>query len=388
MIGRELDAACDRAIRALVAADDSPLVLAVSGGGDSMALLHLLARQVAHRRELICFTVDHGLRPEARDEVGFVARTCASLAIPHQRLVWHTPRAQQADARDARHGLLAKAARRAGARQILTGHTADDQDETFLMRIRQGSGWFGLSGMDPVSVSPVWPEGRSVQLVRPLLNVPREILRGWLRAHGLGWCDDPSNEDLSYERVRTRQLLDKAPAIRSRIQSCRAGLTRLRRAELGRLSTLVAERVVPMEDASLRIDPTDIPGGTLARLLSLLIQVAAGHARAPRGKALRELVDEVASGGPQAARTLSGAWLAREGGSIVLARDPGLCAHPPGPRELIWDGRFVRDTSAGPLRTSGRLARAGLPPEAAGWRSLNGQRLAELSNCWQKLSSL
>lgn len=353
-----------------------------------MALLHMLAGGAANGRELVCLTVDHGLRAEAREEAGFVADTCRALGIAYQRLVWREPRARQADARLARHRLLAEAARNAGASHILTGHTSDDQDETFLLRARQGSGWFGLSGMDPLSVSPAWPEGRGLLIARPLLHHSRAALRRQLRAAGGDWREDPTNENTDHERVRMRHLLGAAPQFRPHIVSCRARLALLRRAELGRLARLLQERVEVCEDAGLRLDPKDVPPETLGRLVSVLIQVAGGHANAPRGRSLNAVVSQITAGGPERARTLGGALLVREGAKMAFYRDPGCVDAPPSAGQAVWDGRFVRDRDADLPVPENRFARLGWPPEPAGWRPLAGQRLANLTNCWQKLSTL
>jgi len=158
-----------------------PLGVAVSGGSDSMALLTLAEGWARVRRSgLLALTVDHGLRQGSAREAAAVAAHCRARGIDHRTLSWQagpatrTPardrRAVQATARQARHALLAGALRAAGGKWLLMGHTGDDQIETFLMRARQGSGWYGLGGMDPVSVSPAWPEGRGVFLVRPLLG--------------------------------------------------------------------------------------------------------------------------------------------------------------------------------------------------------------------------
>ncbi|NBC20125.1 MAG: tRNA lysidine(34) synthetase TilS [Alphaproteobacteria bacterium] len=379
---------CETALRELVGDCEAPLALAVSGGGDSTALLHMIAAACRGQRKLVCFTVDHGLRDAAREEAAFVASACRRLGVMHRRLAWKQPRARQAEARKARHRLLAAAAREAGAGHLLTGHTRDDQDETFLMRARQGSGWFGLAGMDPLALSPAWPEGREVRVVRPLLGVSRAGLRDWLREQGHDWRDDPSNDDPAYERVRMRRLLDAAPGLAGRVRASREKLETLRRAELGRLSRLISSRVRARADGSVWLDPRHVPPETCQRLLGALIQVAAGHARAPRGDGLRALTREIVAGGPQRPGTLAGAWIARQGAAVMLARDPGLVPSPPLSGDTVWDGRFVRAPGQSPPAPETAMSRRGLPPEPAGWCALAGQRLEEMSNCWQILSRL
>src|SRR4051812_14856362 len=152
------------------------LVLAVSGGPDSTALMLLAARwakSLARGPKLIAVTIDHGLRPEAKEEARAVAKLARKLGIAHRTVRWAGKKPatglQQA-ARAARYSLLAKAARKAGASAILTAHTLDDQAETVLIRLTRGSGLTGLAGMR--RMGPV-PGSDRLTLVRPLLGVPK-----------------------------------------------------------------------------------------------------------------------------------------------------------------------------------------------------------------------
>ncbi len=194
----------------LLGGDDKSFAVAVSGGSDSVSLL-VLAKEFRERSGVpfTAVTVDHGLRPEAKDEARLVARLCDELGVAHHLLTWRRDgvgAVSQEAARRARHTLLAQWAERQGVRKIALGHTLDDRLETFLMRARQGSGWHGLAGLMPDSYSPAWPEGRVLMLLRPLLAFERENLREELRARGIGWIEDPSNEADRFERVRMRRL--------------------------------------------------------------------------------------------------------------------------------------------------------------------------------------
>lgn len=149
-------------------------------------------------------TVDHRLRAESALEARNVGALCRQHAIEHRILAWDEAKPSTglaAAARTARYRLLVQAAREAGADFIATGHTEDDQIETFLMR-KERSGHAearGLAGMSSRS----WLEG-SVELVRPLLGVSRQALRDELMRRGIGWVDDPSNANTAYERPRVR----------------------------------------------------------------------------------------------------------------------------------------------------------------------------------------
>jgi tRNA(Ile)-lysidine synthase len=188
------------------------IILAVSGGPDSIALMWLAARwRGAHKRgpRLVAVTVDHGLRPEAAREARDVKRLAGALDLPHRTLRWTGPKPRSglpAAARDARYRLLAKAARANGATHILTAHTRDDQAETLLMRMARGSGLAGLSAMARQS------EREGVVLARPFLQISKSRLLATLAEAKLGFAVDPSNSDARFTRPRFRALM---PALAS-----------------------------------------------------------------------------------------------------------------------------------------------------------------------------
>lgn len=188
------------------------LILAVSGGPDSTALLWLAARWRAgakHGPTLIAVTVDHGLRPEAAREALGVKRLAAKLGVAHRTLLWTGGKPKtgiQEAAREARYRLLADAARKGGARHILTAHTLDDQAETVLFRLARGSGLTGLRGMARLSPLPARGE-REPTLVRPLLCLPKSRLVATLTAAKIPFADDPSNRDPRFTRPRLRELI-------------------------------------------------------------------------------------------------------------------------------------------------------------------------------------
>src|SRR4029453_17702052 len=185
------------------------LVLAVSGGPDSLALMWLAARwrrALARGPRLIAVTVDHGLRPEAAREARDVKRLARTLDLPHRTLRWTGAKPETglpAAARAARYRLLAKAARSSGATHILTAHTRDDQAETLLMRMLRGSGIAGLAAMGRETERG----GVVVWLARPLLDTPKSQLVATLPKAKIAFADDPTNRDLHYIRPRLRALM-------------------------------------------------------------------------------------------------------------------------------------------------------------------------------------
>jgi tRNA(Ile)-lysidine synthase len=210
------------------------VVLAVSGGPDSTALLWLAARWRARRKRgptLIAVTVDHGLRLESAREALAVKRLARKLGVTHRTLRWIGTKPKtgiQQAAREARYRLLADAACKVGARHILTAHTLDDQAETVLFRLARGSGIAGLRGMASQAslpgltrqsirkkefsrnrmdarVKPAHDESNC--LVRPLLSIPKSRLLATLAAAKITFADDPSNRDPRFTRPRLRELM-------------------------------------------------------------------------------------------------------------------------------------------------------------------------------------
>ncbi|MFZ0623690.1 MAG: tRNA lysidine(34) synthetase TilS [Pseudolabrys sp.] len=189
------------------------LVLAVSGGPDSTALMVLATRwrdSLKTKPKLIAVTIDHGLRKESKREAAGVARLARKLKIAHRTLRWNGRKPStgvQEAARAARYRLLGDAARNAKATHILTAHTLDDQAETVLIRMARGSGLTGLGAMARMSRLPSGGED-TLTLVRPLLHVPKSRLVATLHAAKIDYADDPSNRDPGFTRVRLRGLMD------------------------------------------------------------------------------------------------------------------------------------------------------------------------------------
>jgi tRNA(Ile)-lysidine synthase len=225
------------------------LVLAVSGGPDSTALLLLMARW---RRalnvgpKLLAVTVDHGLRPASAAEARTVKTLARRLGVPHRTVRWQgkkpTTGLQQA-ARDARYRLLAAAAKSAQASAVVTAHTLDDQAETVLLRMSRGSGLSGLGAM--ARESPLPASGHKIVLVRPLLDMPKARLIATLARAKIEFAQDALNRDPRFTRARLRELM---PAL------AREGLSARSLARLaGRLRRADAALEMAVEDAMERL---------------------------------------------------------------------------------------------------------------------------------------
>jgi tRNA(Ile)-lysidine synthase len=273
------------------------LVLAVSGGPDSTALMVLAARWRKSIKtkpkswpKLIAVTVDHGLRKEAKREAAGVGKLARKLGIAHRVLRWTGKKPatglQQA-ARTARYKLLAEAARKDKAAHILTAHTLDDQAETVLIRMSRGSGLRGLGAMQRVSRLEAG-EG-ALQLVRPLLDIPKARLIATLKAAKIAYADDPSNRDPRFTRARLRPLMAAL---------AREGLTARRLAQLAhrlRRAHRALEAAVERAEGKFLSRPVE---GAIAL-------DAAGFARLPAEIALRLLGRAVAAVGDEGPVELS-----------------------------------------------------------------------------------
>jgi tRNA(Ile)-lysidine synthase len=178
------------------------LLLAVSGGPDSTALL-VMAAEWSGGPSLHAATVDHALRPESAAEAADVARLAARLGLPHVILRWEGEKpctGLPARARKARYDLVSSEAARVGARVIVTAHHLDDQAETVLMRLSRGSGLAGLAGMAART------RRGAVEIARPLLDIPKAELLAFCDARALPYACDPSNQNPAFARPRWRRL--------------------------------------------------------------------------------------------------------------------------------------------------------------------------------------
>ena len=319
---------------------DEPIAVAVSGGGDSMALLSLMRRRT---NTLTALTVDHHLRPESAEEARSVSRYCAAHGIGHEILNW-IPDSQgnlSNQARIGRYTLMAEvcAARNIGT--LVTGHTLDDQAETVLMRLGRGSGVDGLSGIR--HHARLW----GVQLIRPLLKVSRERLRDYLRSEEIPWVDDPTNEDRQYMRVQARDALKTLS---------RLGITPERLSRTAHLmgeASKVLEKQANLLAASIcdfsplgfvSFDPArlyEAPRETALRLLARLLCMISGQSYRPRLDTLDALLTAL-SDISFTGCTLHGCRIDPHLDRCVIQREPAACtaiARVTSSR-VRWDERF------------------------------------------------
>lgn len=317
---------------------DAPaLVLAVSGGPDSTALMVLAARwrgALKSGPKLTAITVDHGLRPESKREAADVARLAKKLGIAHRTLRWSGRKPETGlpqAARNARYRLLADAARKAGSRHVLTAHTLDDQAETVIIRLLRGSGLTGLAAMQRVSTLP---SARGFELVRPLIDLPKGRLIATLKAEKISFADDPTNRDPKFTRARLRGLMPQLAR-----EGLDAGRLALLARRLGRADAALAAIVVEAQDIlNVKSNPGTVaydrvqfgfmPEEIGLRLLGRAIAAVGdeGPVELAKLEALKVALDTAKKAGQPFRRTLAGAIVTLSGdiidGKIVIERAP------------------------------------------------------------------
>ena len=308
------------------------LVLAVSGGPDSTALLMLAARWCAALKnapQLLAVTIDHSLRPQSAAEANAVKRLARKLGVPHKTLRWTGRKPAtglQERAREARYRLLADTAKKIGAQHVVTAHTLDDQAETVMLRLARGSGLSGLCAM--ARESDIF----GTTLVRPLLDLPKARLIATLRKAGIAFADDPSNRDPRFTRARLRALMPElakeglSAALLSRLAR------RLRRADVA-IEAMVwaaAQRLtspLPSVHPAVALDAAAfarLPDEVALRLLGRAIAAIGDEGPVELGK-LEALYEALAASQGRPAvirRTLAGAVVTHGRDRLLIERAP------------------------------------------------------------------
>lgn len=267
------------------------LAVAVSGGVDSIALLHWLVEIGA---DVVCLHVNHDLRAAAKVEAEYVRDTCEKLNVPCHVFMWTGEKPStglEAAARAARYKMMTDFCHDNGIEYLLTAHQSDDQIETFLMNLARGSGVFGLSAMQPIA------ERDGIKIVRPLLNVSRDELREYCESRGIKYFNDEMNNDARYTRVRIRQnrhlLHDKLGISDERILLAIENLNRARNAIETDVDKLVAD--VMGNGFAMFADSFlfDLSPDIRLKFIGTLIQKIGGDSYQPRLNSLRLAMDKL-----------------------------------------------------------------------------------------------
>ena len=271
---------------------DAPMGIAVSGGADSMALLALAHH--ARPGMVKAVTVDHGLRPESGEEARQVARCCVQLGVSHQTLAVAWPDGPptsnvEARSREARYERLRGWAIREHLGFVATGHHADDQAETLLMRLARGSGLSGMAGIRAIKGD------RDHSIVRPLLRWTRAELAQVADSAGMPIAHDPHNEDPSFDRARLRAALAAAGFEDAGAYAATAEHLAEAEAALQWMLFEVGDRALSRQGDAVRLDLAGIPRELRRRLLATAVHLVDG--KVPRGPALMRAMQAVEAGG-------------------------------------------------------------------------------------------
>ena len=351
------------------------IAVAVSGGGDSMALTMLAAEWVRRRGgRLTALTVDHGVRPGSAAEAVGVGRRLAAAGVEQiiLRNKGARPRAGlQAAARDMRYRLLGDWCRSAGVLHLLVAHTQDDQAETLLLRLQKGSGFDGLAAMPAVSERD-W--GR---VLRPLLGVAGADLRDWLRRVRVDWVEDPSNGNEAFARVRLRRAMmevESAGLTGADVAAAAGEIGRARALLEGEIAALLARTTAVHPAGFAMVDAAaffEVPPEIGRRALVRILLAIGGGAYPPRRDRLGRLYRRLAVvGSGEISATLGGCLIKGRGDALLVCREPRGQIEPlmvrPGMR-VQWDRRFVIDLGGTKTRSGPSfVARLG----REGWRDL------------------
>jgi tRNA(Ile)-lysidine synthase len=295
-----------------------PGAVAVSGGGDSIALMHLLAGWAKKKRRPLphVVTVDHGLRAESAKDARAVLRWAKAAGLKSHALRWDGPHPKadiEAAAREARYRLMGEWAKKNKIAALYVAHTRDDQAETFLLRLMRGSGLDGLAAMRAIASYPL-ASFRELMVVRPLLAMEREQVRAHLKSAGHDWLEDAMNLDERFARVRLRKAwsaLEGAGLNKARLAGAAAHLARAREA-LDEVTQAVLTRSCRRYKSGLQFDPaalTSAPREIGLRALAQMLMIVSGHAYRPRFERLERLFDRLARGGIDGGCTLHGCHL-------------------------------------------------------------------------------
>ena len=337
------------------------IALAVSGGGDSLALMWLAAgwaKTLENPPKIDVLTVDHGYRAAAADEARQVADWARALGFDAHILTSSSKKPDsglQQRARALRYRLMADWCRKAGAEVLVTAHTLEDQAETLLMRLARGSGIVGLGGMAAESLSEA-----GMPLARPFLEVSRERLRATLRKAGHAWIEDPSNENARFERVKLRKMMPKLAELGLTSEALARSAQRLGRAAkpLLQASDALALRAIDLRpEGYALIDLKEFEAvASEIRILALqgLLKILGGSNDLARLSEIERLEDWIMNEASPA-RTLAGCRIARRSTALVVGREPGRIGGDPVvlPKQgrVVWDGRFVVEWAKAPEET-------------------------------------
>ncbi|WP_395463306.1 tRNA lysidine(34) synthetase TilS [Wolbachia endosymbiont of Cantharis cryptica] len=329
---------------------NNKVAVAVSGGVDSVTLLHLVtnwAKKTQHPLP-IALTVNHGLRPESQKEAEFVVNYVRELGVKESFILnWEKQNIKgnvQSQARKARYKLLTEWCKNNNVKYLFVAHHKDDQAETFLLRLERGSGIDGLSSMDYKSFL------NGIYIFRPLLNFSRSKIERYANFYQLKWIEDRSNQDLKYRRTLYRNLLkasDNQETLTERI--CLTALHMKRAAKaLMHYTRLAFNDCVNIHDLGyIEIKLSEfykLPEEIALRLLLYSIMIISSKHYRPRYNSLIAIFNKILQKDNDVHCTLSECKIRKYGESILVTREPSkiqeISVNLPLNGPIEWDNRF------------------------------------------------
>lgn len=332
--------------------------VAVSGGGDSLALLHAV-KDWARGQDPICavtaLIVDHGLRPESAQEAQWAAQQAENIGCRAEILPWIGKKpttGKQEAARNARYDLMRQWCLDQGVTTLWLGHHQDDQAETFLLRLARGSGVYGLSAMDAVR------EDYGVTFARPFLELPKQQLQADLKERGQAWLEDPSNQDPSYDRVKMRHKkadLADLGLTAARLAQTADNMARARDSLLYFMQQWLNDhaQLDPSGACILQKVALDLPAlDVVLRGLCRIGQVVGGQVYPPRFDRLANLHDQLCAG--QDATLMGCRWI-RHQDHVIICRECRNVDVPQGVFDWAGDHPDLQGLTPRLLGEEGRL---------------------------------
>jgi tRNA(Ile)-lysidine synthase len=329
------------------------LVIAVSGGRDSFALLHAahLFCQAQGNDRLIAVTVDHNLRQDSQTEARIVAAWCADRGISHHTLTLPRGSLSQHDlqnqARLARYAALSEFCQGHGIKVLMTAHHQNDQIETFIQRLGRSSGLRGLAAIRPRT------ERHGILILRPFLGICRDQLTRYVQEHDLPFVDDPSNQNHAFERVKIRDSLGVImPALGWSQDRLGDTITKLGRADQALenwVSRILLDHARARPDGVITCDWSrahEWPPEIKIRVLDALIRSAGGRRTHPINDTKLETLLEKFIGPNNSVTTLGHAQITFDAANLRLSlgregRHPPVETILMGHGKTLWDGRFL-----------------------------------------------
>lgn len=298
--------------------NSSDIAVAVSGGSDSLALSLLMAKFAEENNiNLHCITIDHQLRLESSKEAEQTKELLAKYNIKHITISWtgDKPKANiQEKARIARYKLLTEYCQKHNIKYLCTGHQKNDQAENFIIRAEHGSGLYGLAGI------PKLNEFNKIQIIRPLLDFSKNELIDFLNKNHINWCEDPSNQNEKFTRVKIRKFLDKHSEWVDKLVALSDNLAHAKEA----IEYIVNEKFlnlvnVDSNQATIKLaDFNLLPQEIRFRLALRTLQLFYPENKPPRGERLDNLLKKIKDEKNFKASTLAGCLIAKKKDILII----------------------------------------------------------------------